>query len=56
MPDLGKYAVEVSLAYGVSLAILAVMVLFVLRRAGKARARLAEAEAQVARARDKGAA
>lgn len=51
MPDLGKYALEVSLAYGVSLAALAVMVLFVLRRAAKSRALLAEAEARIAKAK-----
>ena len=49
MPDLGKYAVEVSLAYGVSLALLAAMILYVLRRAAKARAALEAVEAQMAR-------
>ena len=54
IPDLGKYALEVTLAYGVSLFILAVMVLFVLRRAAKARATLTDIEAQIARTRKEG--
>jgi heme exporter protein D len=54
MPDLGKYAVEVGLAYVVSLALLALMVVFVWRRAAKARAALAAVEAQITRTRSKG--
>lgn len=52
MPDLGKYAFEVTLAYGVSLAVLALMVLLVLRRAAQARAALQDAEAQARKARE----
>lgn len=51
MPDLGKYALEVTLAYGVSLTLMGVLVLFVLRRAAKARALLTEAEARAAKAK-----
>ena len=52
MPDLGKYAAEVTLAYGVSLALLVLMTLFVLRRAAKTRAFLASVEAEQARAKE----
>lgn len=46
MPDLGKYAVEVLSAYGVSLALLAVLVLASVRSARKARVELEAAEAR----------
>ena len=49
MPDLGKYAVEVMSAYGVSLALLAGLVSVTLRRGRAARARLAEAEEEAKR-------
>lgn len=45
MPDLGKYATEVLLAYGVSLALLAVLVLLTLARGRKVRAELRAFEA-----------
>lgn len=44
MPDLGKYAVEVMSAYAASLILLAVLVLWTLRRGRAARADLAQAE------------
>lgn len=44
MPDLGKYAVEVMSAYAASLILLAVLVLWTLRRGRAARADLARAE------------
>lgn len=45
MPDLGKYAVEVISAYGVSLLLLAGLVLLSLRKGRRARADLARIEA-----------
>jgi len=47
LPDLGKYAVEVLSAYAVSIALLAVLILLTLRRGGRARAALAQIEAEV---------
>jgi heme exporter protein D len=44
MPDLGKYAVEVLAAYGVSLSLLALLVAATLRRGRRARAALKEIE------------
>lgn len=44
MPELGKYAVEVVSAYAASLALLAVLVLWTLRRGRAARADLTRAE------------
>ena len=44
MPDLGKYAVEVLSAYGVSIALLIVIVLLSVARAARVRRQLAEAE------------
>lgn len=44
MPDLGKYAVEVTLAYGVSLALLAAIILASVVRARKAARALEAAE------------
>ena len=46
MPDLGKYAAEVLAAYGVSLVLLAGIVLLSLRAGVKSRRALSEAEAQ----------
>ncbi len=46
MPDLGKYATEVLAAYGVSIALLVLIVAMTLRRARKVRAQLAEVEAR----------
>ena len=45
MPDLGKYAVEVLSAYGVTLALVGGLVWASLARAARVRRRLAEAEA-----------
>ena len=47
IPDLGKYAVEVMSAYGVSLLLLAVLVATTLRRGRAARAELREIERKV---------
>ena len=44
MPDLGRYAVEVLLAYGVSLALLLGVVVMSVRPARKAKEALDEAE------------
>lgn len=44
MPDLGKYAAEVLSAYGVSLTLMALLVLVSLRRARKVKAALREIE------------
>ncbi|WP_394177278.1 heme exporter protein CcmD [Yoonia maritima] len=44
MPDLGKYAVEVLAAYGVSLGLLAVVVLLSWRRSVRVRAALERIE------------
>nr|WP_281495927.1 heme exporter protein CcmD [Marivita sp. S6314] len=44
MPDLGKYAFEVLSSYGVTLALLAAIVMISLRRARKVRATLDEVE------------
>ncbi len=46
MPDLGKYAVEVTAAYGVSLLMLAGLIGLSLRKGRRARAELARIEAQ----------
>ena len=46
MPDLGKYATEVISAYGVSLLLLAGLVLLSLRKGRRARADLARIEAK----------
>ena len=48
MPDLGKYAVEVLSAYGVSL-LLAILLLATWRAARRARAALAQAEREAGR-------
>ena len=49
MPDLGKYAVEVLSAYGVSILLLAGIVTVSVVRARRVRRELAEAEARVRR-------
>ncbi|OAN95746.1 heme exporter protein CcmD [Sulfitobacter geojensis] len=49
MPDLGKYAVEVVSAYGASLILLAVLLGMTSRRGRKARAELAQVEADANR-------
>lgn len=46
MPDLGRYAVEVGLAYAGSLLLLAALVAWVWLRGRAARRRLAEVEAR----------
>lgn len=46
MPDLGKYWLEVLAAWGVSLAILALLVAMVWRRNSRVRRQLAEIEAR----------
>ncbi len=46
MPDLGKYAVEVLSSYGVSLGLLAVLVIASVLRARKVKAQLDEVEAR----------
>ena len=46
MPELGKYALEVALAYGVSLALLAGIVLLSVRQSRRVRRRLDRAEAR----------
>lgn len=49
MPDLGKYATEVLSAYGVTLLLMAGLVLMSLRRGRKARAALQNIEKETAR-------
>lgn len=49
MPDLGKYAFEVLSSYGVTLVLLAVLVLVSLRRARSVRAALDEVETRKTR-------
>jgi len=44
MPDLGKYASEVLMAYGISLSLLVLMVAFLLRRSRSAKRALETAE------------
>jgi heme exporter protein D len=46
MPELGKYAVEVALAYGVSLALLGGVVILSILQGRKVRRALDEAEAR----------
>ena len=46
MPDLGKYAIEVLSAYGVSLGLIAALIAVTLRQGAKARRDLAEIEAR----------
>ena len=49
MPDLGRYWLEVSASYGVSLAILALLVVLTLRRHARVKSQLAEMEARRSR-------
>lgn len=49
MPDLGKYAVEVLSAYGVSLALIAGLLVLTVWRGKAARAQLRRAEEETAR-------
>ena len=49
MPDLGKYATEVLGAYGVTLMLMAGLVVFTLRRGKRARAALKEIEQETVR-------
>lgn len=44
IPDLGKYATEVLAAYGVSIALLVIIVALSMRRAAKVRAQLRHVE------------
>ncbi len=44
MPDLGKYALEVSLAYAASLVLIGALVALSLRRSARVRRRLEEIE------------
>ena len=44
MPDLGRYAVEVLSAYGITLALIAVLILLILGRARAAHRALKDAE------------
>jgi heme exporter protein D len=44
IPDLGKYATEVLLAYGISLTLLAVMILVIWRRSRRAKKTLEAVE------------
>lgn len=53
MPDLGKYALEVSLAYVVSLALIGLLVLWTLARSRKVRAELRAFEAARKEANEK---
>ncbi|MCF2872193.1 heme exporter protein CcmD [Octadecabacter sp. G9-8] len=46
IPDLGKYAVEVLTAYGVSIALLVLIVGLSVQRSRKVRAQLADVEAR----------
>lgn len=54
MPELGKYAAEVMAAYGVSLALLAAIILLSLRKGRRARAELAQTEQSLGKARKDG--
>lgn len=49
MPDLGKYAVEVLSAYGLSLALIVLLVVLTLRRGARARDQLRQMEKETAR-------
>lgn len=46
IPDLGKYAVEVSLAYGVSIALLALIIVLSWTKSRKVHQALQDAEAR----------
>ncbi|MEZ5888333.1 MAG: heme exporter protein CcmD [Paracoccaceae bacterium] len=49
MPDLGKYALTVLSAYGVTLALVLALVAYVLIRAGRVKRALAEVEERATR-------
>jgi len=49
MPDLGKYAAEVLAAYGLSLGLIAVLLVVTLRRGKNVRATLRQMEEETAR-------
>lgn len=49
MPDLGKYAIEVLSAYGVSLLLIAGLLVMSVRRGSKARAQLRQLEEETVR-------
>ncbi|MGB5864267.1 MAG: heme exporter protein CcmD [Sulfitobacter sp.] len=49
MPDLGKYAIEVLSAYGVSLLLIAGLLVMSVRRGSKARAQLRRLEEETVR-------
>lgn len=51
IPDLGRYAVEVSLAYAVSLALLAGLIIWVWRRSVRMARDMAEVEARARQTR-----
>ena len=51
MPDLGKYAFEVGLAYGVSLAIVAALIVWVAMRSVQVKKRLRDVEARLSETR-----
>ena len=53
IPDLGKYTTEVLSAYGVSIALLVVIIVLSMRRAARVRARLADVEARQNRTKDR---
>ena len=54
MPDLGKYAAEVGLAYGISLALVAVLIALIWRRSNKVREalRVVEHRREAAKSQD----
>lgn len=47
MPDLGKYAAEVGMAYGISLGLLAVLIGFVMLRSARVKRAVREVESRV---------
>jgi len=49
MPDLGKYATEVLSAYGITLGLMAVLLVLSIQRGRKARTALRRAEEETAR-------
>lgn len=49
MPDLGRYTTEVLLAYGVSLGLIALLILWIWARARRVKRTLAALEARLAR-------
>jgi heme exporter protein D len=55
MPDLGKYAVAVLSSYGVSIGLIAGLILLSVWRARRVKAQLEEVEARLGRAADRAA-